>query len=147
MSFVRLVGFVRLMRARSDFPRPSLHIDMHETPVPMQEGDLVNEIVSGAAEPRRERLGLALRASELERREWLKQVTRLDHLPRLGGVETGRLRRNNVELSLGGLRRRASHRDAPHPSGVSRRAHKGPPSPGAAKHGERHDGKASVENT
>ena len=94
------------------------------------------------------RLGLALRAGELKRREGLKQVTRLDRLARLGGVETGRLRRNNVHLSFGGLRRRASHRGAPHPGGVGRRAHEGPPSPGAAKHGERgHDGKASVANT
>src|SRR5277367_3236894 len=103
VSFVRLVRFVR--RPRSDFPRPSLHIDMHEAPVPMQEGDLVNEIVSGAAKPCRQRLGLALRARELKGREGLKQVVGFDRLARLGGVETDRLRRNNVQLSFGGLRR------------------------------------------
>jgi hypothetical protein len=40
VRFVRLAGltrFVRLMgRARTDFPRPSFHIDMHEAPVSKQ---------------------------------------------------------------------------------------------------------------
>ena len=126
MGLVRFVGFVSVVgfmsfvrltrRARSDFSRPSLHVDMHEAPVPMQEGDLVNEIISGAAEPCRQRLGLALRASELKRREGLKQVTGLDHLARLGGVETGRLRRHNMQLSFGGLRRRASIEAHPTPA-------------------------------
>src|SRR3984957_7717173 len=117
MSFVRLPG-----RARTDFPGSRLHLDMDESPVAMQEGNLVNEVLSGAAESRGKRLGFALGASGLERREWLEQVTRLDHLARLGGVETGRLRRNQVHLCFGGLGHRTSNGGAPHPSGVSPRA-------------------------
>ena len=51
---VRLVGLVRFTGgARRDFPGSRLHIDMHESPVPMQQSDLVNEILSGAAKSRR----------------------------------------------------------------------------------------------
>ena len=40
VRFMRLVGLMRFVRltgwARTDFPRPSLHIDMHEAPVSKQ---------------------------------------------------------------------------------------------------------------
>src|ERR1700722_2581699 len=133
---------VRLMGMRSDLSRLSLHVDVHETPVPMQEGDLVKEIVSRSAELCCQRLGFALRAGELERRKRLEQMERLDQFARLRRVETGGLH-HGARLDFGGFGRWASHKAAADPSGVSRRAQEGAQSPGATKHGERgHDGKA-----
>src|SRR5271163_4615304 len=106
---------MRLMRrADNHLASRRLHLDMHKVAVAMQESDLVKEVVSGMTEPRRQRLSLALRAGEFERRERLDQMAGLDFFARLGGVETDRLGR--------GAR------------------HDGAPGRGAANHGERgHD--------
>ena len=94
-----------MRRASNHFAGRGLHLDMHEAAVPVKKRYLVNEFVSGVAEPRGQRLGLALRAGEFERGEGLEQVTGLDLLAGLGGVEADRLHRGGMLLRFGGVRR------------------------------------------
>jgi hypothetical protein len=60
-------------------------------------------LVAVVAEPGGQRLGLALRSGEFERRERFEQPVRLDLLARLGRIEAERLRSSRVKLGLGGF--------------------------------------------
>ena len=99
-----------MRRADNQFARRRPHLDMHDPPVAIEKGDLINEIVSYMTEFRRQRLGFALRGGEFERREWLDQAAGLDLFARLGGVEADRLRRGGVRrLHLDGVGRGVRH--------------------------------------
>ena len=71
-------------RARRHLAGVRLHLDVHKAPVAVEERDLIDELVAVVAEPGGQRLGLALRGGEFERREWLEQTVGLDLLAGLG---------------------------------------------------------------